>query len=379
MKIGLVTITELDNFGNRLQNYALQSVLQHLGHTVETIPNYIIYKKRKNPLYKMLLAFYGIYKWLVIKNKNVISGFKKQKRFEKFDSEYICFSSKYSTINFIPKDLDNDYDAFIAGSDQIWNSNFLFNFEFNFLRFAQERKRISYAASFGTDNIKSEYVDMFKQYLSEMSEISVRESAGKKLVEKLTDKTATVVLDPTMLLDSEKWSEIERKPKWALEDNYILTYYLGDTKCRKAVFDQIYNENEKYKSYQVVDIFDTNMPKQYASTPNEFLWLIHHATLMITDSFHGTVFSILFGTPFCISRRIDGNASMQSRFDSLFEILDIKTDGLITDVKEQTAVFVKLEEYRRISIAYLKEALDNSEKVRCLASVREESIRRVIE
>ena len=72
MKIGLVTITELDNFGNRLQNYALQSVLQHLGHTVETIPNYIIYKKRKNPLYKMLLAFYGIYKWLVIKNKNVI-------------------------------------------------------------------------------------------------------------------------------------------------------------------------------------------------------------------------------------------------------------------------------------------------------------------
>lgn len=362
MKIGLVTITELDNFGNRLQNYALQSVLLELGHTVETIPNLIVYKKRKNPLYKLLSALYGTFKWFVMKNRNVISSLEKQARFEKFDSEYICFSPKQSTIDYIPEDLDKAYDVFIAGSDQIWNSNFTFNFEFNFLRFAQENKRISYAASFGADSVKAEYVDKFSQYLSEMAYISVRETTGKKIVENLTDKTATVVLDPTMLIEASKWSEMERKPKWVTSEKFILTYYLGDTQGRKAIFEKLYNEKEEYKSYQVIDIFDSNTPKQYATTPDEFLWLVHNAVLMITDSFHGTVFSVLFGTPFCSSPRIDCGASMQSRLDSLFEILDIKNNGLITDVKEQKSVYSRLEEYRDISMAYLKNALSNAEK-----------------
>lgn len=363
MKIGLVTITELDNFGNRLQNYALQSVLQELGHTAETIPNLVVYKRRKNLFYKFMLALYGVFKWFVIKNRDVISSLLKQARFEKFDSEYICFSSKYSTIDYIPEDLDKDYDAFIAGSDQIWNSNFLFNFEFNFLRFAQENKRISYSASFGTDSIKAEYVDKFTQYLSEMAFISVREIAGKKIVENLTDKTATVVLDPTMLIDTSKWSAMERKPKWDISEKFILTYYLGGTQGRKAIFEQLYNEHKEYESYQVIDIGDPNMIKQYAITPDEFLWLVHHSSLMITDSFHGTVFSVLFGTPFCFSPRIDCGASMQSRLDSLFEILDINNNGLITDVKKQKNVYLRLEEYRGISMAYLKDALSNVENV----------------
>ena len=365
MKIGLVTITELDNFGNRLQNYALQSVLQELGHMVETIPNLIVYKKWKNPFYKILLALFGFFKWFVMKNRYVISRLEKQARFEKFDSEYICFSSKYSTIDYIPEDLDKDYDALIAGSDQIWNSNFLFNFEFNFLRFAQENKRISYAASFGADCVKMEYVDMFTKYLSEMANISVREIAGKKIVENLTDKTATVVLDPTMLIDASKWFEMERKPKWDISEKFILTYYLGETQGRKAIFEQLYNEYQEYESYQVIDICDPNMPKQYAITPDEFLWLVHHAALMITDSFHGTVFSVLFGTPFCSSPRIDCGASIQSRLDSLFEILDIKIEGLITDVKGQENVAFRLEEYRHLSMAYLEDALDNIEKSIC--------------
>lgn len=83
---------------------------------------------------------------------------------------------------------------------------------------------------------------------------------------------------------------------------------------------------------------------------------------MVTDSFHGTVFSILFGTPFCASPRIDLGASMYSRLDSLFELLGVKREGLVTDVKEQPAVYSKLEEYRHISIAFLKNALNNVEK-----------------
>lgn len=363
MKTGLVTITELDNFGNRLQNYALQQVLLGLGHTVETIPNFIIYKKRKNPLYRTILKVYGALKWLVKKDRRIISDLEKQARFEAFDSKFFCFASKYSTIDYIPENLDGDYDVFVAGSDQIWNSYFVFNFEFNFLRFAQPYKRISYAASFGTDHVKAEYVEQFTKYLSEMSAISVRELSGKRIVEELTSKTATVVLDPTMLLNAAQWSAMERKPGWTIGRNYILTYYLGETQDRKTIFNQLYSNNQQYKSYQVIDISDPNIPEQYAIAPDEFLWLVHHAAVMITDSFHGTVFSVLFGTPFCSSPRIDGNASMQSRLDFLFELLDIKREELITDVKEQPAVYCKLEDYRQNSIAFLQDALNNVERI----------------
>ena len=253
---------------------------------------------------------------------------------------------------------------FVAGSDQIWNSYFLFNFEFNFLKFAQAYKRVSYAASFGTDHVKVEYIDRFSKYLSEMAHISVREISGKRIVENLTNKTATVVLDPTMLFDVSQWSEMEKKPEWAKNENFILTYYLGKTNGRKSIFNQLYTENEELKSYRVIDIFDPNIPEQYTITPDEFIWLIHHAALVVTDSFHGTVFSILFGTRFCSLPRIGDGVSMQSRLDSLFELLGIDSEGLIIDVKKQPEVYVKLEKCRHLSRNYLKNALNNVEKER---------------
>lgn len=362
MKIGIVTITELDNFGNRLQNYALQQVLREFGHTVETIPNLIIYKYRKNRVWKAFFKLYGSLKWFLLKDRGILSCLEKQAKFEAYDSRSFCFSSKRSTINYIPPDLDSDYDVFVAGSDQIWNSYFLFNFDFNFLRFAQPYKRIAYAASFGTDHVKDEYVKKFSNYLSELAHISVREIAGKRIVENLTDKTATVVLDPTMLYDASKWAAIEKKPEWVKDENYILTYYLGKTHGRKAILDQLYNENKEYKSYPVIDILDPSLPEQYTITPDAFLWLVHHAALMLTDSFHGTVFSILFGTPFCSSPRIDTGASMQSRVDSLFELLCIQREGLVTDVKNQATVYTKIQEYRGISLDYLKDALNSVEQ-----------------
>lgn len=364
MKVGIVTITELENFGNRLQNYALQQVLQDIGCLVETIPNRIVYEKRRKPLYKAILRMDGFFRWIFLGDRYLLTSMEKQKNFDRFDAEYFKFSSQYSTLNYIPEDLDEKYDAFIAGSDQIWNSYFLFNYEFNFLQFAQPYKRISYAASFGADHVKAEYVEQFAKYLSEISHISVRELAGKKIVEELTGKTATVVLDPTMLLDVTRWTAMERKPVWAVGEMFILVYYLGSTQGRQAIFNQLYTEKAEYKSYQIIDIFDPNLPEQYASRPDEFLWLIHHAALVVTDSFHGTVFSILFGTPFCSPARIDSGVSMQSRFDSLFELLGIERGNMVTDIKKQGSVYSKLEEYRRTSMAYLEDALNYVGKAR---------------
>lgn len=361
MKVGIVTITELDNFGNRLQNFALQQVLRELGHDVDTIPNLIIYKRRRNAFYKGARKVYGLFKWLLQKDRHILSSLDKQANFQTFDSEFISFSNRYSTIDYIPENLDAEYDVFIAGSDQIWNSHFVFNFEFNFLMFAQPFKRISYAASFGSDHVKAEYAALFAKYLSEMPHISVRELAGKRIVEELTSKTAAVVLDPTLLMNAGQWHTMERKPGWIVDEKFILTYYLGDSQNRQELLKQLYREHPKYESYQIVDISDSNLPMQYASRPDEFLWLTHHAALMVTDSFHGTVFSIIFGTPFFSDVRIDRCASMQSRVDSLFELLGIEKGRLITDVKDQPGVYSKLEAYRQISMEYLKNALADVE------------------
>lgn len=361
MKVGIVTITELDNFGNRLQNFALQQVVRELGHEVDTIPNLIIYKRRRNALHKSARKVYGLFQWVLHKDRHILSDLDKQASFHRFDAEFFSFSKFYSTIDYIPKNLDAAYDAFIAGSDQIWNSHFTFNFAFNFLAFAQPYKRISYAASFGSDHVKTEYTELFARYLSEMPHISVRELNGKRIVEELTSKTAAVVLDPTLLRNAAQWSAMERKPRWIAGEKFILTYYLGDCQNRQEFFKRLYRAHPKYESYQIVDISDPNLPNQYASRPDEFLWLAHHAALVVTNSFHGTVFSILFGTPFFSDVRIDGPASMQSRVDSLFELLGIEKGKLITDTKNQPEVYSKLEAYRQISIAYLQNALASVE------------------
>lgn len=329
MKIGIVTITELDNFGNRLQNYALQSYLQSYDIQVETIPNYIIYKNRKNYLYKAKKIVKGVLKALIKRNINLISELYKQRRFEKFDRHYFTFSKEYSTIDYISPKLNAMYDYFIAGSDQIWNPYFTFNFDFNFLQFADINKRIAYAASFGVSELPEKDKECFKKYLDGMKCISVREFAGQKIVKELTGKDIPVVLDPTLLLTKEQWLKIEKKPKWIKQQKYILTYYLGDVAPRDTLFNRIKIDYPEFKNMQIIDIHDTNKIRAFSITPDEFIWLIHNASLMITDSFHGTVFSVIMNTPFITQNRVDNYVQMNSRIESLYQLLKIDSNELV--------------------------------------------------
>ncbi len=352
MKVGIVTITELDNFGNRLQNYALQSVLSDMGAEAETLPNYITYRHRRNLTSKANRYLRGL-----LKHDGRKSEVIKQLRFEKFDKKYFRFSRDYSEIGFISPDAGSHYDCFVSGSDQIWNPHFSFNFDFNFLTFAPYEKRVAYAASFGVDAVPEEQKAQFTEYLNGMRAISTREFAGSDIVRSLTGKACPVLPDPTLLLTPSQWQNLEKKPRRHSAGNYILVYHLGTKEHQQSVVKQLLNAHPEYRGCGIVNIGDSDNARTFSITPDEFLYLLHHAKLMVTDSFHGTVFSLLFGIPIYYTKRVDNYVSMNSRVQSLFSMLEIDSSSDIIDchVTDPARFEAALSGQRQRGLDYLRD------------------------
>lgn len=350
MKIGIVTITELDNFGNRLQNYALQTVLENMGAEVETLHNYINYKSRRSLLSKAIRYAKGRLK-RDFRRAEVV----KQLRFEAFDKQYFKFSHGWSTIDAISDGLDAQYDCFVAGSDQIWNPYFAFNWDFNFLRFAAPEKRIAYAASFGVDDVPQEQQKNFREGIGGFRAISTREYSGSALVKTLTGREAQVLPDPTLLLTPEEWAAMEKKPGWHSAENYCLVYHLGTAENQKSVLDRLLESHPEYRGLGIINVGDPMNVHAFSVTPDEFLYLVHHAKLMVTDSFHGSVFSFLFGIPLYYTKRVDDYRPMNARFESLIKMLEIAPAEIITSHKDDRRTFEKvLEAQRNRGFSYLQ-------------------------
>ncbi len=354
MKVAIITITELDNFGNRLQNYALQETLKKMGADVETIPNLIVYGDRRKFSWKLKMLKKGIKE----NNKKYLAELCKQYRFSRFDNKYFDFSEEYSTVEYIPKSLNEKYDFFIAGSDQIWNPHFTFNFDFNFLAFAEYEKCISYAASFGVQDIPNEKKDDFANYLNGIRKLSVREFAGGKIVRELTAREAEVLIDPTLLLSKEDWLRMAKKPFWNQNKRYIITYFLGDISEREEVFEKISSEMPNFSDLKIIDINEINNLSYFSIRPDEFVWLISNAELVVTDSFHGTVFSVLMEVPFVSIERKGSRISMNSRIETLYGKLGLKDDSLIKwPDSYRDVVKEKLYLERKKSESFLKESM----------------------
>ena len=293
-KIAIVTIIGLNNYGNRLQNYAMQSVIQKLGFTVETVKQKNIRKRIfKNHVMMFLLP--------VLKKKKKT----KVKRLHSFfQFEKNIHYSKIIHYDEDDKELLNDYDFVIYGSDQIWNTEFK-SFSRLFLGCnADKNKNIAVSASFGKDEIDSEYVGLFRQSFSNFKAISVRENSGKLLVEKYSDMECIVTPDPTLAVSKEEWITLEKKV--IVPDRYCFTYFLGEI----PTIDYIYD-------------FVIHGEVNSAFGPSEFLYLIHHADIVYTDSFHACVFCIIFEIPFRVYKRESKYSSMMDRIDTLLNNLAI--------------------------------------------------------
>lgn len=350
-KIGILTINDNGNYGNRLQNYAVQESLKKLEFRVDTIEN-----KNNQNIFKVKTYIGNIVKKILN-----ISRYRRYNKFIEFNRN-IKKSSIWINVKNIPKKLDEKYDYFITGSDQVWNPNFGRLSNIDLLAFSSNRKKISFSASFGISELPEDKKDYANENLQTFKAISVREDAGKKIVEELTGRTdVEVLVDPTMLLSAKDWDKVSKKPKQLKFDKYILNYFLGELSEEwKNEINRIAKEN----NCKIINILDKNSPF-YQTGPSEFLYLEKNAFLVCTDSFHSSVFSIIYDTPFVVfDRKQNGVVSMNSRIDTLlskFALQNRKFKGAITkdllnsDYSESKEI---LEQEKEKSFNFLKKALD---------------------
>lgn len=316
IRIAKFTLDGYFNYGNVLQNYALQEVLLHYADQVDTIWTQLdtfMPESWWKWTWKMYIKY--LINWknfrTKITNGDIGREMVRQAKIRDFSDRYISY---HRVALEALSDQIKQYDYCVVGSDQVWNPHFG-NYHQFFLGFAPEEKRLSYAASISTMEIPAEEQEFFVQGIKGMKALSVREQAGADLIEQLTGRKAEVHLDPTLLLTADEWRSVSRRPTWYHGGEYLLTYFLGR---RPAQIDAIAEE----LGLTVVNLLDEAVYEHYVTGVDEFLWAIDHASLVYTDSFHGSVFSILFQTPFVVCDRVgtgkgDASEKMGSRLDTL--------------------------------------------------------------
>lgn len=300
-KIAVFTLQGLVNYGNRLQNYAVEYLLEQEGCIPQSIvvTNHPFVKPLVLSLRRTISRFWG--------TKAEKKEARRQSLFSRFNKN---INIKYYHINYLSR-LNRTCDAIVVGSDQVWNPQFDSNQIF-LLPFAD--KRICLSPSFGVDEISKEKSEFYRRELKEFPFLSVRENSGKDLIYNLTGRTAQVLIDPTMAVEQSVWETLERKPLGFHYDNYILSYTLGEfSKKRQDTIDHVLKEYP----YKHVAIFDDLKENHYIAGPGEFLWLIHHAQFIVTDSFHAAVFSILFEKKFLTFKREGTPEAMYDRIRTL--------------------------------------------------------------
>lgn len=328
LRIGKITLDGYFNYGNRLQNYALQSFLENYADQVDVLwhlapETFSICMEDWKWERRMRYACIG--KKFERKINEWMHDAIRHYRFKQFDDRYV--RTRYISLELEKSSIVEDYDYFIVGSDQVWNFSWSMDVRKDmdkyFLTFAPKQKRIAYAASFGVSDIPENFKVSFAERLNNMAAISVREKRGAEIVKELTGKDVPVLVDPTLLLSAREWEAVNRKPIWFDKtvgtNNYILLYFLGE--LPRKVRDIIAKLSEE-ENLRIIELMNEKNIDQYCTDPSEFLWLISHATLIYTDSFHGTVFSILNHKPFVVCDREMKRKTnkMTSRIDTLLDL-----------------------------------------------------------
>lgn len=353
-KIGIVTLNGYFNYGNRLQNYALQETLNSLGFSVQTIR---FNRDRKKNYYKSYLMKI---KKLVTSPSAYSIEKKRHEIFIDFSNEYIVETERIFNMDDDLTSLNSEFDYFIVGSDQVWNPNMNRVSSFFFLDFAEKNKRVAYAPSFGISKLSMEISSKYQKWIKGIPHLSVREDDGAKIIKDLTDRDVSVLVDPTVLLAKEKWLDIAKPANNKPSDEYLLTYFLGG--IPNEYKEQI-NEIAEMRRLKIINLGDISEKDTYRTGPSEFIDYIKDCSIFCTDSFHGAVFSILLEKPFLVYQR-KGLVSMYSRIDTLlnkFKLHERKFDNIEINEKVFEVDFSHslsiLEKEREQSFNFLKNAL----------------------
>lgn len=357
-KIGIITYHFAVNYGAVLQCYALQTYLEEKGFEVEVL-NYVNdIQKRNNSVVKHGKSFKKvIVNGLLLPFKSKIT--EKHNNFKKFTNDYLNLSKEISNVDELSKYInENKFDYLISGSDQVFNRKiddfdiaFLFPFECN-------AKKISYAASTGSATKKD--ILYLQKYLEEFDEISIREENDLVKFDGVTNKKLSVVCDPVMLLENNLWRKITCKTD-IVKDEYVVCYFL-----HKHLFSEEFKKAKriaKERKLKLVVInarFSINSLRKntiFTAGPKEFVTLIQNAKFVCTDSFHGTLFSLIFNKEFiCFDTKKNVN---DSRRKNLLQNVDgLSAYNFVEDEFDKYQIEL---EYKNIN-DNIKKIIDDSDR-----------------
>ena len=362
MRIGILTLPLHVNYGGILQAYALQTVLERMGHEVILLDSgrWSSKKRIKNLIYKLKYFVLSLFKGTRVLSTDEIFEITGC-NIHSFIEEYFPNRSKVHNTSSI-KSLE--LDEIIVGSDQVWRYGYSKNIEYFYLDFAIDWniKRIAYACSFGIENwaYPADETSKCSKLLKLFNAVSVREESGQHMCKEFLGKDAKLVLDPTMLLSYKDYERL-LKGKEDRHNNYIFSYILDQdltkNECIKSVEKII---NMPVKAYRLVSLSVRDKDKQTV-LPGIIDWLssIRFSSFVVTDSFHGCVFSIIFNKPFVALNNSDRGSS---RFDTLLSYFDLKNRQVssiedVSDIIENEInwedVNLKLDKLKSASLDFL--------------------------
>lgn len=368
-KIGIITILKVNNYGAELQAYATQATLNKMGYDAEII-DYLFYK---NPMAKHTRGSrtefsHSVKKrfaeWLYPLIHKPSANKTRTIRFESFHKHNTRLSPTYRCAEEL-YDAKMPYDVYMVGSDQVWNPGSYTSLRPYFLDFAPKGKpKVAYASSFGVSELPMETHNFYKKHLYNFKAIGVRERTAVEMVKNISGKDAEWVLDPTLLLTAEEWSALA-KPIEGIECPYVLVYELTPCKAINQMAERIASQN----GWRIVRLSKSEKDMVENQTcitdagPAEFLYLFKNAEFVITNSFHGTAFSINFGRQFLTI--VPTRKSNNSRQKDLLTRMNL-TDRMLSDSDtflnniqniDYQSIHPLLEAQRNKSITFIKNAI----------------------
>ena len=368
--IGIITIHKIHNYGSVLQAYALQKVCEGLGYQVEIIDYIFPNSFQEGNMYRLLGDTQpNEPKWI-----KMLFGFsllRQHRGIDAFVDTKLHLSKKsYCSPNTL-SDNPPHYDVYMTGSDQVWSPRHTNGDPIFLLQFAPDDKlKISYAASIGSDIIPKELQHLYRGLLMRYKSISVREESGKYIIRELTGKESTVVLDPTLLLNKDEWNKTAT-PKKLVNKPYILCYYLNYSFNAFPYVDGLAADMQKQTGYKIVRVARPphhlklkGTEYHIGASPEDFLALVRDSELVLTTSFHGTAFAVNYGKPVftVVKDKVAGDSRQMNLMkrlgleDKVLSIQDPFPEFLQSHyefAKEQK----RLEELRIDSIQFLKQSL----------------------
>ena len=356
----ILTWHYLDNYGSVLQAYALQEVLKEKGLKVKIL-NY-----RKGAKIGITADILRFIKYnLPTKNLEL----SRKQKFYKFRKKYLSETKMLGSIEQLKK-INFDDKFIICGSDQIWSSK-NFNLAY-FLNFTENSKvkKYSYAPSTIEPYNKIQIVQI-KKALASFQKISVREEIGKEILSNITSQEIIEVLDPTVILTSKKWEFILKKETNKIKEykDYVLCYFIGEDDKYKEITTKI---KKIYKCQKIINIniknihnFGDKIIKN--ASPIDFLNLIKNAKVIVSDSYHAILFSIIFNKEFYAIKRFEDNEkdNQNERIRNILSKIDCNNRFVYSNETEldncqlsYKKINEKLEKYKKRSNDYLSSIIE---------------------